>query len=177
MRVESDDDFETCLVGSLPRLRAFATALSGNQDIAADLVQETVVRALENEESFRGDAPIGPWLTVILRNLYFNSLRKYKRETSYDADVFENRLVSEPEQPVRSELNDVSVAMIKLSPEHREALTLVVFEELSYVEASEISGCAIGTIKSRLNRARKLMGEMISPEALNVHYDSPKATF
>ena len=172
MRVESDSDFETCLLGSLPKLRAFAVALSGNQDTAADLVQETIVRALENEESFRGDAPIGPWLFVILRNVYLNNLRKHKRETSFDADTFENRLVFEPEQPVRTDLNDVNSAMIKLSPKHREAMNLVVFEELSYVEASEISGCAIGTIKSRLNRARKLVGEMVSPETLQCSLQS-----
>ncbi len=167
MRAESDYDFETSLVESLPKLKAFATVLTGNRETAADLVQETVVRALENELTFRGDAPIAPWLFVILRNLYFNNLRKHKRETSYDADAFENRLVSQPEQPVRSELNDVNSAVSKLSPKHREAMNLIVFEELSYVEASEVSGCSIGTIKSRLNRARKLVGEMVSPEAIS----------
>ncbi|MGH1418934.1 MAG: sigma-70 family RNA polymerase sigma factor [Hyphomicrobiaceae bacterium] len=167
MRVETAYDFETCLVESLPRLRAFATALSGNRETAADLVQETVVRALEKAPTFRGDAPIIPWLIVILRNIYYNNLRKYKRETTYDADVFEDRLIFQPEQSVRSELNDVNIAMAKLSAKHREAINLVVFEDLSYIEASEVSGCSIGTIKSRLNRARKLVDELVSPEAIS----------
>lgn len=171
MRLENED-FRSCLVNQLPKLNAFATSLSGNQDVAADLVQETIMRALESAHSFRGDAPLGPWLFVILRNVYYNKIRKQKRETPFEISEMNYTLASEPEQFLRSELIDVGEAVVKLSPKLREVMKLIVFEELSYIEASKVTGCTIGTIKSRLHRARKLVEEMITPEHSNVTYYS-----
>jgi len=153
--------FKAELIELLPSLRAFARSLSHNPTHADDLVQDTLVKALANVERFEPGTNLRAWLFTILRNHYYSQLRKSKREVE-DADgKFAARLASRPEQDGSVDLEDFKVAFAKLAPDHREVLTLVGASGCSYEEAAQICGCAVGTIKSRVNRARKRLSDLL----------------
>lgn len=153
--------FKTELIELLPSLRAFARSLAHNPAQADDLVQDTLVKALANVDRFEQGTNLRAWLFTILRNHYYSQLRKSKREIE-DADgKFAARLASRPEQDGSVDLEDFKVAFQQLAPDHREVLTLVGASGCSYEEAASICGCAVGTIKSRVNRARKKLSEML----------------
>ena len=153
--------FKTELIELLPSLRAFARSLAHNPAQADDLVQDTLVKALANVDRFEQGTNLRAWLFTILRNHYYSQLRKSKREIE-DADgKFAARLSSRPEQDGSVDLEDFKVAFQQLAPDHREVLTLVGASGCSYEEAASICGCAVGTIKSRVNRARKKLSEML----------------
>jgi RNA polymerase sigma-70 factor, ECF subfamily len=153
--------FKTELIELLPSLRAFARSLAHNPAQADDLVQDTLVKALANVDRFEPGTNLRAWLFTILRNHYYSQLRKSKREIE-DADgKFAARLSSRPEQDGSVDLEDFKVAFQQLAPDHREVLTLVGASGCSYEEAANICGCAVGTIKSRVNRARKKLSEML----------------
>jgi RNA polymerase sigma-70 factor, ECF subfamily len=153
--------FKTQLIELLPSLRAFARSLAHNPAQADDLVQDTLVKALANVDRFEQGTNLRAWLFTILRNHYYSQLRKSKREIE-DADgKFAARLSSRPEQDGSVDLEDFKVAFQQLAPDHREVLTLVGASGCSYEEAAHICGCAVGTIKSRVNRARKKLSEML----------------
>ncbi|QGZ93856.1 sigma-70 family RNA polymerase sigma factor [Terricaulis silvestris] len=153
--------FKTELIELLPSLRAFARSLAHNPAQADDLVQDTLVKALANVDRFEQGTNLRAWLFTILRNHYYSQLRKSKREIE-DADgKFAARLSSRPEQDGSVDLEDFKVAFQQLAPDHREVLTLVGASGCSYEEAAHICGCAVGTIKSRVNRARKKLSEML----------------
>lgn len=153
--------FKAELIELLPSLRAFARSLAHNPAQADDLVQDTLVKALANVERFEPGTNLRAWLFTILRNHYYSQLRKSKREVE-DADgKFAARLSSRPEQDGSVDLEDFKVAFAQLAPDHREVLTLVGASGCSYEEAAQICGCAVGTIKSRVNRARKKLSEML----------------
>ncbi|PZO55397.1 MAG: RNA polymerase subunit sigma [Alphaproteobacteria bacterium] len=153
--------FKSELIELLPSLRAFARSLAHNPTHADDLVQDTLVKALANVERFEPGTNLRAWLFTILRNHYYSQLRKSKREVE-DADgKFAARLSSRPEQDGSVDLEDFKVAFAKLAPDHREVLTLVGASGCSYEEAAQICGCAVGTIKSRVNRARKRLSDLL----------------
>lgn len=153
--------FKTQLIDLLPSLRAFARSLAHNPAQADDLVQDTLVKALANVDRFEPGTNLRAWLFTILRNHYYSQLRKSKREIE-DADgKFAARLSTRPEQDGSVDLEDFKVAFQQLAPDHREVLTLVGASGCSYEEAANICGCAVGTIKSRVNRARKKLSEML----------------
>jgi RNA polymerase sigma-70 factor (ECF subfamily) len=153
--------FKAELIELLPSLRAFARSLAHNPAQADDLVQDTLVKALANVERFEPGTNLRAWLFTILRNHYYSQLRKAKREVE-DADgKFAARLASRPEQDGSVDLEDFKVAFAQLAPDHREVLTLVGASGCSYEEAAQICGCAVGTIKSRVNRARKKLSDML----------------
>jgi len=147
------------LLACVPSLRAFAISLSGNGDRADDLVQETLLRALANIESFQPGSNMPAWLFTILRNLFRSDYRKRRREVE-DADGnYAKSLKSQPEQTQHLEFEEFRVALDKLPQDQKEALILVGASGFSYEAAAAICGCAVGTIKSRVNRARtKLSG-------------------
>lgn len=152
------------ILAAVPRLRAFAASLSGNMDRADDLVQETLVKALANIESFRTGTNLTAWLFTILRNHFRSEYRKRGREVE-DADGhLTESLRSQPEQIGHIELGELKAALAKLPPDQREALILVGASGFSYEEAAEICGCAVGTIKSRLNRARTRLATLLQIE-------------
>ncbi len=154
-------DFKSELIELLPSLRAFARSLAHNPAQADDLVQDTLVKALANVERFEPGTNLRAWLFTILRNHYYSQLRKSKREVE-DADgKFAARLASRPEQDGNVDLEDFKVAFAQLAPDHREVLTLVGASGCSYEEAANICGCAVGTIKSRVNRARKRLADLL----------------
>src|SRR3954467_8486621 len=149
------------MLSAVPSLRAFAISLSGNVDRADDLVQETLMRAIANIDSFQPGTNMSAWLFTILRNLFRSEYRKRRREVE-DADgSYADTLKSQPEQGSRLEFNEFRVALDKLPPDQREALILVGASGFSYEEAAAICECAVGTIKSRVNRARPCLADLL----------------
>jgi RNA polymerase sigma-70 factor (ECF subfamily) len=153
-RPAATGDFRKDLVSHLPHLRAVARALTGHRDRADDLVNDTVLKALSAEAQFQPGTYLKAWLMTILRNHYINGLRRTRIEVETIGDIPEGALPSAPNQEHVVEVNEVANALQRMSIEHREILVLVSAAGLSYEEAAEVCGCAVGTIKSRLNRAR-----------------------
>ncbi len=155
-------DFRTELVSHLPHLRAVARALTGHRDRADDLVNDTVLKALSAEAQFQPGTYLKAWLMTILRNHYINGLRRNRIEVETIGDIPESALPTAPNQEHVVEVNEVANALQRMSVEHREILVLVSAAGLSYEEASEVCGCAVGTIKSRLNRARNELKKVLA---------------
>jgi RNA polymerase sigma-70 factor (ECF subfamily) len=155
------------LLAAVPSLRAFAISLSGNVDRADDLVQETLTRALANIHSFQPGTNMPAWLFTILRNLFRSEYRKRRREVEDPDGSYAETLKSQPEQPGRVEFKEFRDALAKLPPDQREALILVGASGFSYEEASTICGCAVGTIKSRVNRARTRLANLLAIDSPN----------
>src|SRR5713226_3910812 len=142
------------MLAAVPSLRAFAISLCGNVDRADDLVQEALLRALANLNSFEPGTNMSAWLFTILRNLFRSEYRKRRREVEDTDGSYAESLKSHPEQHSRVEFEEFRVALAKLPQDQREALILVGASGFSYEEAAAICECAVGTIKSRVNRAR-----------------------
>jgi RNA polymerase sigma-70 factor (ECF subfamily) len=160
-----DPSVRDAVLSAVPSLRAFAISLCGNVDRADDLVQETLLRALANIHSFQPGTNMSAWLFTILRNLFRSEYRKRRREVE-DADgSYAESLKSQPEQNSRIEFEEFRAALAKLPPDQREALVLVGASGFSYEEAAAICGCAVGTIKSRVNRARGRLADILSIES------------
>ena len=152
------------LIAVIPNLRAFAVSLCGNPDRADDLVQETLVKAWSNLGSFVEGTNLPAWLFTILRNIYYSEYRKRRREVEDTDGSYAETLKSHPEQHSRVEFQEFRTALAKLPPDQREALILVGASGFSYEEAAAICDCAVGTIKSRVNRARTRLSELLSIE-------------
>ncbi|ARP99561.1 sigma-70 family RNA polymerase sigma factor [Pseudorhodoplanes sinuspersici] len=155
------------ILAAIPSLRAFAISLSGNVDRADDLVQETILRAFANIHSFQPGTNMPAWLFTILRNLFRSEYRKRRREVE-DADGgFAETLKSHPDQIGRVEFQEFRAALAQLPAEQREALILVGASGFSYEEAADICECAVGTIKSRVNRARSRLAKLLQVDSLD----------
>src|SRR5712691_10955010 len=155
------------MLGVVPSLRAFAMSLCGNVDRADDLVQETLLSAIANINSFEPGTNMSAWLFTILRNLFRSEYRKRRREVEDGDGRYADSLKSQPAQEERVEFQEFREALAKLPADQREALILVGASGFSYEEAAEICGCAIGTIKSRVNRARTRLAELMSIESID----------
>lgn len=154
------------LIEALPRLRAFARSLCGNRDRADDLVQETITRALANRDKFQPGTNLNAWLVTILRNHFYSEGRKRRREVE-DADgAYAARLADQPAQESTLDMRDFLRALQALPDEQREALILVGASGFSYEEVSAISGVRVGTVKSRVSRARSRLQELLAGNAL-----------
>lgn len=149
------------MLAALPSLRAFAISLVRNVDRADDLVQETVLRAWAHLDSFEPGTNMSAWLFTILRNLFRSEYRKRRREVEDTTGSYADGLVSLPAQNAHMEYEDFRTALDKLPQDQREALILVGASGFSYEEAAKICGCAIGTIKSRVNRARHQLATLL----------------
>ena len=150
------------MLAAVPSLRAFAISSCGNADRADDLVQDTLLRALANLSSFEPGTNMPAWLFTILRNLFRSEYRKRRREVEDVDGSYAESLTSLPDQNSRLEINEFRKALRLLPPEQRESLILVGASGFSYEEAAQICGCAVGTIKSRVNRARTRLAEILS---------------
>jgi len=153
------------ILATLPHLRAFAISLSGKVDRADDLVQETLVRALTNINSFEPGTNLQAWLFTILRNQFRSEYRKRRREVEDVDGRFAENLKTPPEQHSRLEFQEFRQALTQLPADQREALILVGASGFSYEEAAQICGCAVGTTKSRVNRARARLAKILSIES------------
>jgi RNA polymerase sigma-70 factor (ECF subfamily) len=149
------------MLAALPRLRAFAAALCGRSDMADDLVQETLVKAWANLASFEAGSNMVGWLYTILRNEFYGQLRKRRREVDDPDGLYAARLATHATQDSHMQFQDFRAALFRLGPDHREALMLVGASGLSYEEAAGLCGCAVGTMKSRVNRARAKLSELL----------------
>lgn len=146
--------FRERLVDAMPHLRAFAYSLCGRMDLADDLVQETMVKAWSARHRFRPGTSIRAWTFVILRNSYISLMRRSKFTASYDPEMAERTLAAPPAQEAPIHLQDAHRALQSIGRDKREALVLVGAGGFSYDEAAAIAGCATGTMKSRVSRAR-----------------------
>ena len=132
---------------------------------ASDLVQETLLRALANIDSFQPGSNLPAWLFTILRNLFRSDYRKRRREVEDAEGTYAQRLKTQPSQGVHLEFEEFRSALEKLPQDQREALILVGASGFSYEDAAAICGCAVGTIKSRVNRARSKLGSLLYVES------------
>ena len=157
----ADAEMRDLLLGAIPALRAFAFSLTYDFDRSDDLVQDTLVKAWIKADSFARGTNLTAWLFTILRNLFYSEQRKRKREVE-DADgALAGKLASLPEQEVRVELAEFQAALDRLPDTQREALILVGAQSFTYEEAAEICGVAVGTVKSRVSRARSRLIEAL----------------
>jgi RNA polymerase sigma-70 factor (ECF subfamily) len=156
-RSKSDPDaqFKSDLLDLIPFLRAFARSLCGNQETADDLAQETLVKAWQARNMFAPGTNLKAWLFTILRNQFYSDRRRAWRQAPWDQDAAERIPGSSAEQSWAAELSDTARALSQLSDEQREALILVGAGGFSYEDAAAICHCAVGTVKSRVARARK----------------------
>ena len=161
MRRRVSESLRDSLVGEMTNLRAFAVSLCGDRERADDLVQETLFKAWNHLDSFHEGTNLKAWLFTILRNTYFSERRKRRREVEDVDGSYAATLATNPEQHGHMEMQDFRAVLTRLPDDQREALILVGAAGFSYEEAAEISGCAVGTIKSRVNRARNRLGEML----------------
>lgn len=166
-------DFEANLVAAIPHLRAFARSFANDPARADDLVQETLVKAWNSMHSFTPGTNFRAWLFTILRNAYFSQHRKLRREVDDPHDVYVNSLAVRPEQYGHLDLVDFRAALSSLPSDQREALLLVGAEGFSYEQAAEICGCAVGTIKSRVNRARTRLSEVLQVDGASDYGGDP----
>jgi RNA polymerase sigma-70 factor (ECF subfamily) len=147
--------FKQQLTEAIPHLRAFGRSLSGDRDLADDLVQDTLLKAWAARDRFIAGTSMRAWTFVILRNTFFSSMRRKKFSANYDELVAERLLSAPAPQQEPLHLADLQRGLMELSDDQREAIILVGAGGYSYEEAAEIANCAIGTMKSRVSRARK----------------------
>jgi RNA polymerase sigma-70 factor, ECF subfamily len=158
------DALRSAFVAAIGHLRAFALSLCRDRQQADDLVQETLVKAWHKRQSFEEGTNLKAWLFTILRNQYFSERRKAKHLLLEPNGEYIERLSEPPAQPGHLDLLDFVAALRRLVPAQREALMLVGAEGFSYEEAAQICGVAVGTIKSRVHRARQCLAEVLSGE-------------
>jgi len=156
-----DDEFKDQLGQVIPHLRAFGRSLSGSRDLADDLVQETLLKAWAARKRFQAGTNMRAWTFIILRNLFLSQMRRARFKGEWD-DITASKILAAPaSQDKHVELGDMQRALLHLPQPQREALILVGAGGFAYEEAAEICGCAVGTIKSRVGRARAALSAMI----------------
>ncbi len=152
--------FRLATLDEVPRLIRYALALTRNREAAEDLVHDALVRAYDNHAGFRSDGNLRAWLLSIVHNAFIDDQRRRESEDRRIAGLAEIARTHEPAaQEHAATLNEVALAFADLSPEQRAVLHLIVVEGLSYQEAGEALGVPIGTIMSRLSRARAALRE------------------
>ena len=142
-------------------MRAFAMSLTRNSALADDMVQDTLVKAWTKIDKFEPGTNMRAWLFTILRNTYYSHHRKARREVGDPDGVFAGALAQKPDHDGRLQMRDFNAAFAELNEEQREALVLVGASGFSYEDAAEMCGVKVGTIKSRVNRARARLAELM----------------
>ncbi len=152
-----DEGFKRELVLLIPHLRAFARTLTGDATAADDLAQDAMMKAWDARASYQMGTNMKAWTFMILRNQFYSEKRRSWRQSQLDQEAAERTLVAvdDPEAPVA--LDELRQALKTLPEEQREALILVCAGGFAYEEAAEICGCAVGTVKSRVSRARRAL--------------------
>ncbi len=154
---QDDPAFQRELISLIPHLRAFARTLAGDPAAADDLAQDAMMKAWDARASFQMGTNMKAWTFMILRNQFYSEKRRAWRQTQLDQEAAERTLIAvdDPEAPVA--LDELRLGLAGLPPEQREALILVGAGGFAYEEAAEICGCAVGTVKSRVSRARRAL--------------------
>src|SRR5260221_3371473 len=160
-----DEAFKSELEGLIPHLRAFARTLTGDATAADDLAQDAMLKAWDARASYRMGPNMKAWTFMILRNQFYSEKRRSWRQTQLDQEAAERTLVAidNPESPVA--LDELRLGLAMLPAEQREALILVGAGGFAYEEAAEICGCAVGTVKSRVSRARRALQALLESGA------------
>ena len=160
-----DEAFKAELVTLIPHLRAFARTLCGDATAADDLAQDAMMKAWDARSSFQMGTNMKAWTFMILRNQFYSEKRRSWRQSQLDQEAAERTLVAvdDPEAPVA--LDELRLSLGMLPPEQREALILVGAGGFAYEEAAEICGVAVGTVKSRVSRARKALQSILEDGA------------
>jgi RNA polymerase sigma factor (sigma-70 family) len=157
----SDKEFQSSLLGITPHLRAFARTLCGSADHADDLAQTALLKAWAARTSYRAGTNFKAWMFTILRNQFYSEARRARFTGEYDQEMAERTLCTKGGQEENVELNDVMRAMETLPANYRDALILVAVGDFAYEEVAEICGVALGTVKSRICRARAMLAAAI----------------
>jgi RNA polymerase sigma-70 factor, ECF subfamily len=155
------------ILDHVSHLNALARYLARDRTLADDLVQETLLRALRHSEQFEKGTNLKAWLSTILRNSYFNEKRsesRHRRLLQLGYLVHSDSTIAPGDQEDRLQVRDFQRAFRRLPPVQREAITLVGAEGFTYEEAAETAGCAIGTMKSRVSRARLALQRLLEGE-------------
>lgn len=161
--VTADHDFHSELVRHLPSLRQQALALTRNRADADDLVQATVSNALGAQARFSPGTNMRAWLACIMRNRFLSDIRRRRDTTGVD-DLPEAKLATAPAQEDNIAVGELRRCLGRLPPSYRVALVMIVVQGMSYEEASESLGVAVGTLKSRVHRARAQLAEWLTGE-------------
>ncbi|PCG14974.1 sigma-70 family RNA polymerase sigma factor [Sphingomonas adhaesiva] len=163
----SDPEFKKQLALVIPHLRAFGRSLSGNRDLADDLVQETLLKAWAARKRFQAGTNMRAWTFIILRNLFLSQMRRARFKGEWDDLVADRVLAAPASQDKHVELADMQRALLHLPQPQREALILVGAGGFAYEEAAEICGVAVGTIKSRVARGWVALEALMSGSDLS----------
>ncbi len=153
--------FHDQLIAETPALRVLARALTRNEHRAQDLVQDTLMKAWASRERFRPDTRLRAWLCTILRNTFYSDLRKRRREVEDVDEIYASRLSEGPGQEHAYALKEFVAALAELPVTQREALVLVGGAGFTNEEAAQVCGCAVGTVKSRVSRARAQLSQVL----------------
>ncbi len=163
-------NFPNELIALIPQLRRFARSLCGDAALADDLVQDCIERALRRQHLYDSERPLRPWLYTILRNIFISGLRRDYRSTVIKTveELEEYEGATLPDQEDQLSVSLIVEALDLLSPQQREVTVLVGLEEMSYRDVAEIIGIPIGTVMSRLSRARKLLQDILEQRGQTV---------
>jgi RNA polymerase sigma-70 factor, ECF subfamily len=157
-----DAAFKAELTAAIPHLRAYGRSLTGDLDRADDLVQDTMLKAWGSRDRFAAGTSMKAWTFVILRNAFLSQMRRQKFHGDYDELTAERLLVAAPLQEEATHVADIQRALLELSADQREALILVGAGGMSYEEAAGICDVAVGTMKSRVSRARTALESILA---------------
>ncbi len=174
--VEQEDTFKQELIAAIPHLRAFARSLCNDPTQSDDLAQEALAKAWKARDSFEPGTSIKAWTFIILRNQFYSEKRRSWRTTPLDAEMAENTLLANDDPTAPMDLLELRTALAKLPDDQREALILVGAGGMAYEEAAQVCECAVGTIKSRVSRARRALEVLLSeagPRQANDDHDIP----
>lgn len=160
----STAEFKKALLESVPHLRAFARSLCNDAVAADDLVQDTMLRAWKARDSYTANTSFRAWSFTILRNVFYSEKRRSWRSTELAPEIAERTLVASDNPAKGMELVELRNALDHLPDDQREAIILVGAGGMAYEEAAQIVGCAVGTIKSRVSRARKALTAMLDAD-------------
>jgi RNA polymerase sigma-70 factor (ECF subfamily) len=166
---------ESVLVGQIPYMRRYARALTRNAADADDLVQTALMRGIVNMDRFEQGTNLRAWLLTIMHNVFIDGVRKTKRarDSNESAEAMMSGLYTRPNQVESLQLGDLQSAMERLPEEQRTTLILVALEDMSYEEAAKVTGVPVGTVRSRLSRARHALIRMV--DGLTIDEISPQA--
>lgn len=160
-QAERDRVFRDELVALIPQLRAFARTLTGDPTAADDLAQDAMIKAWDARGSFSLGTNMKAWTFMILRNQFYSEKRRSWRQSQLDQEAAERTLLATDDPAAPIALDELRLGLTMLPPEQREALILVGAGGFAYDEAAAICGCAVGTVKSRVSRARRALHDIL----------------
>lgn len=165
----SAEAFKREMAEAIPYVRAFARSLTGDENAVDDLTQDALMKAWTARKRFRSGSNFRAWIFTILRNQFYSNCRRSWRQVAWDQEQMESSLAGPATMNGVLELDETRRALLELPADQREAVILVGAGGFSYEEAAQICNCAIGTVKSRVSRARAMLATILET--------GPKARF